>query len=67
MREPLNDFLENIEAVVNNPVLTNESFGAFVRTQWAAMQAREQNAFALSQVVINRHGYPVQVAIPQEG
>ncbi len=67
MTTPLETFLENVEAVINNPDLTNESFGAYVRNQWTRMQIGEQITADSRHVVINQHGYPVHVAVPQEG
>lgn len=64
MSKPLNDFLEGLDKYSNLPDVTDADFGGFVRRTLAEMKDRENVA---TYTVINQHGFPVQVTVPQEG
>lgn len=68
MSEPLNDFLESVETAADDESMTYEAFGYFVRDQLRIMRKREAATMkAPIHTMINAHGFPVAVMIPQEG
>lgn len=63
MSEPLNDFLESVEAYMNDPYMTDAQLGERIRVAWENMSEAEK---AMNEF-IKRHRdprEPVAVKIP---
>ena len=66
MSEPLNEFLEIVEAYAMNFSNSDESLGKLVREQWITMKQKEDRAGASVHTIPDADGNPVRVAIPKE-